>query len=110
MALNPYNGVIGIGDALGVVKMYSPSTGTPMMSVLCHRGAVSSMAYSSDGNYLVTGGSEGIVKIWDIRTSKLMDPSLNIGGLIGSVAVSDKGVIAVGSRNQVVLWKDAISK
>lgn len=53
---------------MGVVRMYAPNTGTSLTSMLCHKGGVMSMTFSRDGNHLITSGSEGTVKVWDLRT------------------------------------------
>jgi U3 small nucleolar RNA-associated protein 7 len=40
MKKNPWNATILIGDALGVVRLYSPNQGTSLMSLLTHKGSV----------------------------------------------------------------------
>jgi WD40 repeat protein len=66
--LNSHNGILGVGDSMGVVRMYAPNSGTSVTSILCHKGGLTSMAYSRDGFSLITNGSEGTIKIWDLRT------------------------------------------
>lgn len=56
------------------------------MKILCHKGAISCLDYQ--GNYIISGGSEGIVKVWDIRTTKLLEPVINSRGLINSLSLS----------------------
>eukprot|EP00966_Prymnesium_polylepis_P184678 4280275-Prymnesium_polylepis.1 len=37
----------------------------------CHRGGVSSLALSNNPKFLVSGGEEGEVRVWEIRTREM---------------------------------------
>jgi ribosomal RNA-processing protein 9 len=39
-----------------------------------HKGAVHAVALSSDGRYAASGGADGIVYVWDVRSDKLIQP------------------------------------
>lgn len=53
---------------MGVVRMYSPNSGNSLTSILCHKSSVVSITFSRDGFSLITGGAEGTIKVWDLRT------------------------------------------
>ncbi len=42
-----------------------------------HTGAVTSVAYSSDGKYLATGSDDQMVKLWDVFSGKELETVLN---------------------------------
>jgi WD40 repeat protein len=65
-----------------------------------HDGYVSSIAYSPDGNLLLSGDLSGTVKLWNIRTRVAKnEPSRGRGG-VKSVAFSPHGdVVAFGYSN-----------
>ena len=37
MRANPWNGVMQLGHANGVVSLWSPNASTPLVKMLCHR-------------------------------------------------------------------------
>ncbi|CAD8184620.1 unnamed protein product [Paramecium pentaurelia] len=102
---NHNNAILGIGDQMGVVRMYAPNTGTSLTSMLCHKGGLMSMTFSRDGNHLITSGSEGTIKVWDLRTQKLQS---QIGVNATNLALSDKGVLAAGRGTDIVMWKNCL--
>jgi WD40 repeat protein len=66
------------------------------------RGTVSSVAFSPDGKWFVTGGEDGKAHLWDPRKNQ---PRLSIdhGGYVHAVAVSpDGGRIATGGGDGLV--------
>ena len=62
-----------MGDNKGCVSMYSPNTSEPLAKILCHKATVSSVCVNPSGHYMATAGSDGLWKIWDLRTYKLLN-------------------------------------
>jgi len=48
--------------------MYTPNTRVPLVKIFCHKSAVNTVKVSNNGNYMVTTGTDGYWKIWDLRT------------------------------------------
>ena len=65
-----------------------------------------SVAISSDGRLLATGGSAGIVRIWDFRSGSLITALTGHSGTINSLSFSidDKQIISVGDDGSVFSW------
>lgn len=55
---------------MGVARLYTPNSGAPAISILCGKSGLNSIAFTRDGNYMVSGSSDGVVKGWDLRTCK----------------------------------------
>lgn len=51
----------------------------PLVKMLCHEGPVRSIACDKMGQYMATSGSDGRVKIWDLRyaTLTLRNPAMS---------------------------------
>ena len=52
----------------------------------CHRGEVLAVQMSYDGNYVVTAGREGLIRIWDSRCGRNVgEESVEAGASAGGV-------------------------
>lgn len=91
-----------LADRRGVVSMYSPNTSQPLVRMLCHKSAILSIAIQRDGNYMVTTGNDGLMKIWDLRTyKKLYDywtPKQ-----AKSLDLSQRNLLAVSNGNMLMV-------
>ena len=70
-----------------------------------HSGAVNSIAFSSDGKYLVSGGADKLLKLWEVSTGREVRTWRAAEG-INSVALSPDGahVVSAGFENLIRLW------
>jgi hypothetical protein len=67
MAVNPSNPEIAFACFDGTVEIYSTVTWEKIKSFKAHSEYVSTVCYSSDSKYLLTGSYDHTVKLWDIR-------------------------------------------
>ncbi|MDB4908821.1 MAG: hypothetical protein JWO05_3605 [Gemmatimonadetes bacterium] len=66
MALAGDGRLLVAGDARGVVHMAGTQGDTLNIAFLAHFGSISAMALDRRGTTLVTGSSDGTVKVWDL--------------------------------------------
>ncbi|KAI5361014.1 putative WD40/YVTN repeat-like-containing domain superfamily [Septoria linicola] len=106
---------LAVGNADGQIHFYSglsslfakPSEATlPMPRILhWHREAVSAVKFSRDGNYLISGGRESVLVIWQLETGhKQFLPHLTAE--IERIVVSPKGTqyaLQMGDNSIMVL-------
>uniref|UniRef100_A0A8C4PYX1 WD repeat domain 46 n=1 Tax=Eptatretus burgeri TaxID=7764 RepID=A0A8C4PYX1_EPTBU len=104
MALNPQNAIVSVGTHNGVVRMWAPSCHEPLVSMLCHRGPVRSVAVSSGGEYMVTAGGEGKVILWDLRSLSPLN-SIGILGGVGHLEFSQRGLLAIASGRNIKVYQ-----
>jgi WD40 repeat protein/tRNA A-37 threonylcarbamoyl transferase component Bud32 len=66
---------IGCGEAqLWEVQLWETGTGRPVARALRHPGPVYAVTFSPDGTKLVTGGYDGMARIWDTHPTRIVRP------------------------------------
>ena len=107
LRMNPYNAVIGLGHSNGTVTTWSPNMSKPLVSLLCHRGPVTAVAFESQGNQMITAGMDGKVKVFDLRKLTPLHAYFSKSP-VKSLDVSQRGLLAVDQISNVEIWKDAL--
>lgn len=102
MKQNPYNSVMCVSDHKGVVSMFCPNTSQPLVRMLCHKSSVLGLAVHREGNYMVTSGNEGLLKVWDLRTYKKVYDYWTPKSA-SSIDVSQRGLLAVSNGNSLMV-------
>jgi U3 small nucleolar RNA-associated protein 7 len=110
MAQNPHSAIIHVGHANGAMTLWSPNLTTPHVKLLAHRGPVTGIAVDpsegSAGRYCATSGMDGTVKIWDGRMWGKEMRSLTTRNPASSLSYSGRGVLAVGGKSGVTVYRD----
>jgi WD40 repeat protein len=109
----------------GTIKLWNnPNTAAPVRqfgqpSDLYKQGiytqAINSLAFNRDGTQIVSGGSDGVVRLWDVKTGGLITDLPNVDPVgptagqnhrVGSVAFSKDGsrIISGGWDGAIRLW------
>lgn len=105
MEENPFNSVIGLGHSCGKVTMWKPTSGTPLIKMLCHHGPVTAMAFHSRGHLMATAGMDRKIKLWDLRKFEVLR---SFTGHAKSLDFSQKGLLASGYGSRVLIWRDSL--
>ncbi|KAF8850610.1 BING4CT-domain-containing protein [Acephala macrosclerotiorum] len=106
---NPHNAVLHMGHQNGTVTLWSPNSTTPLVKLLAHRGPVRALGIDREGRYMVSTGQDLKMSVWDIRMFKEVN-SYFTRQPATSVAISDRGLTAVGWGTQTSIWKGLFSK
>lgn len=105
LAQNPYNAILHVGHQNGTVSLWSPNSTTPLIKMQSNAGPVRSIAIDRSGHYMLCGGQDLRLKLWDIRALKEVH-SYRTRQPASSIDISDRGLAAVGSGTGVTIWKD----
>jgi len=106
---NPHNAVMHVGHQNGQISLWSPNSSTALVQILAHRGPVRALATDREGRYMVSTGQDQRMAVWDVRMWKEVNNyALHQPG--SSVAISDRGLAAVGWGTQVSIWKGLFDK
>jgi U3 small nucleolar RNA-associated protein 7 len=106
---NPHNAILHMGHQNGTVTLWSPNSTTPLVKLLAHKGPVRAMAVDREGRYMVSTGQDLKMSVWDIRMFKEVN-SYFTRQPASSVAISDRGLTAVGWGTQTSVWRGLFSK
>lgn len=104
MRANPYNSIISLGHAGGKVTMWKPTASNPLVTMLCHHGPVTAIAFHGSGHLMATAGVDRKIKLWDIRKFQVLK---TYSGYAQSLDFSQKGLLAMSNGSQVQIWRDS---
>ena len=105
MAQNPWNAILHVGHQNGTVSLWSPNSTTALIKMQANFGPVRSIAVDRSGNYMLSGGQDLRVKLWDLRALKEVH-SYTTRQPASSMSISDRGLAAIGAGTGVTIWKD----
>jgi WD40 repeat protein len=100
-------------DPTRSIELWDLRRGTLVRTLLgAHDSNIFGLEFSSDGRWLVSGSSDGLIKVWEVASGRRMTTCRLDGVPIRSVALShDRGTIAAGTDvGHVVVWDRATSK
>ena len=106
MRASPYNSSIAVGSNRGMVSFFVPSLSEPAVSLNCHNAKVKDLALSHCGRYMASGASDSSIKIWDLRNSYKPLCEYFSQSAPSSLDISQKGVLAVSSKNRVICFEN----
>ena len=82
---------------MGRSRIWDPSTEQLLATLEGHAGTVSSVALSSDGRWLASGGFDGTVRLWQAPGGRLLRTMRGHTGGVRGIALSP-GRAAIGQR------------
>lgn len=106
MTHNPQNAIVVLGHNSGTVTMWSPNVKEPLVKMMTHVGSVCALAVDKTGNYMATAGTENKLKIWDLRTYKLLSSSY-FSSPAHHLSFSQSGLLASAAADRVSIYQDA---
>ena len=105
MRQSSFNSVIHLGHTNGTVTLWSPSSSEYLVKMLCHKGSpITSLAIDRGGRYMVTGGGDSRVKIFDLRMYKEVHSYNTYGGPPSCLDISQMGMLGVGHGCHTTYW------
>jgi len=99
--------VFGIdGGKVGDIRLINFQTGEVIALLKGHRGVINGLAFSPDGNRLISGSGDKTARIWNARTQKTIHVLKGHTDYIYAVAFSPDGSMAVtgSDDDSLKLW------
>jgi WD40 repeat protein len=108
LALRPDGRLLasGLGDWKGTVQLWDFPEGRPRARLEGHNGAVSSLAISPDGQWLVSGGEDSRVCVWELPDGNFRQ-MLRTRDWVAALAITpdNRTLASAGYDRAVRLWK-----
>ena len=87
------------------VRVWSTSTGVELSVLSGHTDRASSVVFSMDDSWIVSGSFDKSMRVWDAATEEILRVLEGHIERVHSVAVSGQGRIVSGSQNKMVrVW------
>ena len=116
-ALSPDNRLLAVGgfmahgfgiddDKVGNVRLINFKTNEVIALLKGHSDVINGLAFSPDGNRLISGSADKTARIWDVRTQKTIHILKGHTEFIFAVAFSPDGTMAITGSNDdsLKLW------
>src|SRR5436309_518441 len=84
----------------------APADGPEKATLKDHKGSVDAVAFSADGALLASGGDDEVIRLWDVKTGKLIRKLKgHDDGILGLAFSPDGKLLASASSDDTVrLW------
>ena len=104
-AIAPSNDKVAVGCSNGKLKIYNIATGNLLNDINAHSSWVTSVAYSLDGNKIVTGGNDDKVKVWSNSGNLLLTCSGHTDDITNvKVTPDNKFVVSSSKDDKIKIW------
>ncbi len=94
--------VVGVGN--NEIAFWDPRTGEQQRVLRGHTERVDELAISRDGQTLVSGSFDHLVKVWDVASGKERLTLKGHSNFISAVAISPDGKLVASADSQIRLW------
>ena len=88
----------------GQVTLWSPQCSYPLLKLAAHRSRVVDLSYDISGTYLVTMGTDGYTRIWDMRMMRVQNQIYTPHGT--AIDVSHTNHLGLSYTSRVEVWNE----
>jgi WD40 repeat protein len=100
--------VCAAGLSNGTIKLWQWKNYAQLHTIKAHSDTIGSIAFSSDGQTLVSAGWDKSIKFWDVKTGELQGAiSENLGKKVYRMALSadDRTLVTYDNQKTIKVWR-----
>ncbi|MBF0582791.1 MAG: caspase family protein [Magnetococcales bacterium] len=103
------SGVLATGGEDGTVRLWSLVSGESLRTIRAHGAAVSGLAVTADGQWLITSSTDATIKRWQLPSGKLQQTIQSGQGAVHAAVLDPNGerLATGGDDGSVRLWEVA---
>lgn len=103
---SPGGDLVAVPSFSSQLRLIATDTGEVVRTLKGHTDMVTSVQFSNDGSWLVSGGVDRAVRIWDVETGQLLSTFFNPDGPVWAVALSpnEDSIASLTDAGLVRLW------
>lgn len=98
----------GVQNGVGVIQFLDAKNPTlpPLEQLEVHRAAVSNVKFTHDGKFMLTGGFDSLVQIWQLPELLLAGTVMNIESEVKQLSVNydDQYFAAIAMEDQTYIY------
>jgi len=100
------NNVATTGPTVHNIIILDALTGSQIAILSGHIDGITSLTYSSDGTFLVSGSDDKTIRLWDIQTGGVIKTLCGHTDRVHSVSISadDTTIASTSSDRKICLW------
>ncbi|MBC8876828.1 MAG: hypothetical protein H8E44_45960, partial [Planctomycetes bacterium] len=88
------------------VRLWDVTTAEPIVPPLNHQGTIRAVAFSPDGQIVLTASVDNTARLWSVATGEPLLPALKHADDVGAVTLSPDGqLVLTGSGGAARLWE-----
>ncbi len=97
------------GDTRGRVYLWSPMSGDVRAELPRHEAPVWALAFSPNGKVLVTGSTDGVIKLWNLVDSRPIGQTIGLRGRARIVFSPSGDIFATTTEDGLVAFWDTMT-
>jgi WD40 repeat protein len=98
---------IALGAKDGVLKVFNVRANNPneVVSLVGHKGMIRAIAFTPDGQKIVSGGDDRMLRVWDAATGKELHRYPHPGTVISLVTTADNRYVISACGDSIIrMW------
>lgn len=96
----------GQTNTKSVVQLWNAASGTMTKELRGHTNDIPVIRFSPDGRILASGSRDGLVRLWQVSSGRLLDTKTDAGQIFALAFSHDGERLAIGGNLQIVLLED----
>ncbi len=104
-ALSPDGKLVASGDS-GTVTLWEAATGKEVMTLRGYKGELSYLVFSGDGRTLFTGSYDRMIRVWEVRSGRLLHEREAHTGWVWGISLSpdEQKLVSCSVDGRLLLW------